>query len=522
MNTRSRSKPAPAAASAGPVGIIDIGSSAIRLLIAEITRPGEWRVLDQAERPVALGRDVFASGKISRRSISQALQILAGCREVMAGYGVERVRAIGTSALREAFNRDTFLDRVKLRTGLQVEIIDGLETNHLTYLAVLHALHDFRPSLKRTNSLIIEVGGGSTEIMILERGHMAAAHTLRLGTVRVQMQVQDRTGYGQVLESYQRENIRSTLGVLDLETPLQRIRQFVAVGGDARLAAQHAGKPAGNRCAIIQRADFRRFIDVLESKSLDETVNDLHLPYSEAEGLLPALLVYLFFLERTRAEAMVVPQVSIRDGALRALSSGDHVQFQEEFRSQDLASARSLGRKYHFDEAHGDHVRTLALKLFDDLTSEHGLGERQRLLLETAALLHDIGVYVNPSAHHKHGEYLVANAEIFGLRREEIEVVATVIRYHRKAMPKVYHERFTALPPEDRVVVLKLAAILRVADAMDRGHNGHVRDLALEKRDTELVLHAVRHGGSLSLEQTSVTGKADLFEEVFGLKVVLV
>jgi exopolyphosphatase / guanosine-5'-triphosphate,3'-diphosphate pyrophosphatase len=222
---------------------------------------------------------------------------------------------------------------------------------------------------------------------------------------------------------------------------------------------------------------------------------------------------------------VVVPNVSIREGVLISASRGPDVEIQAEMHRQIIASAASLGRKYHYDEPHAHHVAELCLAIFDALTREHGLGSRERLLLEAAAILHDIGTFIRSSGHHKHGEYIVANSEIFGLNKGDLTIVSNVVRYHRKAPPSSLHVNFIALPREDRVAVMKLAAILRVADALDRGHDQRVRLVAVERREDRLALRAEDSDGrsmDLSLERLSLAEKGDMFEDVFGLEPVLV
>jgi exopolyphosphatase/guanosine-5'-triphosphate,3'-diphosphate pyrophosphatase len=189
-------------------------------------------------------------------------------------------------------------------------------------------------------------------------------------------------------------------------------------------------------------------------------------------------------------------------------------------RAQIVASAASLGRKFHYDEAHSRHVADLSLAIYDSLVREHGMGARERLLLEVGAILHDIGTFIKTSGHHKHGEYIVANSEIFGLNRGDLTIVSNVVRYHRKAPPASNHLNFIALPREDRIVVMKLAAIVRVADALDRGHDQRLRDAAFERREERFVIRSPG-AADLSLERLSLAEKGDMFEDVFGLEPVL-
>jgi exopolyphosphatase / guanosine-5'-triphosphate,3'-diphosphate pyrophosphatase len=504
------------------VAVIDIGSTAIRMVVAQIDTEGNWSIVDRAGKPVGLGRDVFVSGTISRDTMSQALQILRGFRELIEGWqiGNEDIRVVATAALREAHNRDMFVDRVALQTGIQINIVEGIEENRLTYMAVQESLKDLRPQIARFNSIIIEVGGGSTEVMLLQRGKMAAAHSLHIGTVRIEQQVRSLGESDAYLAPFLRESINTVREVLGTEMRFDRIRNFIAIGGDARLAAERAGRAVTDRYSVIEKRDFEEFVKRIQSFTVEECVRNLQIPYYDAEGLVPALLMYMLFLEGTSAPRVIVPKVSIREGILLNISLGPDPVIQQEFHTQAVASASSIARKYHYDEHHAQHVAFLALSLFDGLTDEHGLDNHVRLLLEAAAILHDIGTYVQTSGHHKHGQYLVANSEIFGLHGEDIDVVSNVVRYHRKSLPQPSHASYTSLPREKRIVVLKLAAILRVADALDRGHSQRIKRFTMEKSEDELVLRC-EYQGDISIERYGLSAKADMFEEVFGMRVVL-
>ena len=508
------------------LAVIEIGSTGIRLVVAEIDGQGGYKVLDRAGKQSRLGRDVFTTGMVSREAVRECMAVLVSFRELIRGYGLspKEARVIATSALREAQNRDTFVDRVALQTGFRVDVVEDIEENHLMYLGVQHALQDERKLLSRSNALILEVGGGSTEIMLLRRGRMAGAHSLRIGTVRIDEQVRGAGVTQAYLRQFLEDNVRTSCDHLDAELPLESVKTFIVIGSDARLAASRlAGARAASSSdeyAVIERSDFIAFADEAAGLSPEDCVAKLRVPWSDAEGLGYSLTIERLFLERTGAECVVVPNVSIREGLLLSASLGPDGGIEAEMRGQVVASAASLGRKFHYDEAHARHVSDLSLAIYDALVREHGLGARERLLMEVAGLLHDIGTFIKTSGHHKHGEYIVANSEIFGLSRADLTIVANVVRYHRKAPPASTHVNFIALPREDRVVVMKLAAILRVADALDRGHDQRVRDPTFERREERFIIRAAGVV-DLSLERLSLTEKGDMFEDVFGLEPVL-
>ncbi|MDR1107687.1 MAG: HD domain-containing protein [Spirochaetaceae bacterium] len=502
--------------------VLEIGSTGIRLLVAEIARGGEWRVLDQAGKPVALGRDVFISGLISRESFLECLSVLRNFRELLRSWDVqdEDIHVIATSALRAARNRDTFVDRVRQETGFRLSIVEGIEENRLMYLAVRYALRNDLPKFWRANSMIIDVGGGSTEIMLLRRGKMVSAHSLKLGTIFIDQQSRLFLGSARFQERFLNENVRTTSEFLSSEMDLSYVSTFVVAGSDMRLVAAQRGTEFNPNCRIIKRDTFIEFVEKIQNYSVEECVQKLHIPFGDAEGFIPGIMVYKRFLERTSAAQVVVPSVSIREGLLIDLARGVDPELQEEFFSQVIASAVNLGRKYHYDEAHGRHVADLCLIIFDGLLQEHGMNRRERMMLETAAILHDVGMFIRSSAHQKHGQYIVANSEIFGLHREELDLIANVVRYHRGDPPSPADIDYIALQREERILVLKMASILRVADALDRGHSQYIKNITLERKTETLVLHTPGNY-DLSLEHRGLEEKADLFQDVFGYKVVL-
>ncbi|GHU61294.1 exopolyphosphatase [Spirochaetia bacterium] len=504
------------------VAILEIGSTGIRSLAAEIDGAGGWKFLDRAGKPIALGRDVFTSGQVSRESLLECLAVLQGFRELLAGWGIadEDIHCIATSALRAAKNRDVFVDRVKQETGFNFSVVEGIEENRLMYLAVRFAIKTGLPQFWRTSSMIIDVGGGSTEIMLLRRGKMAAAHSIKLGTILIDQQSRMALGSVRSQERYLMENIRNTSEFLNAEMVLSNVKIFVIAGADAQLVAALIGREVNEDCRIIAREEFINFVEKVRNYTVDDVVQKLHVPFADAEVFVPGILVYKLFLERTNAVQVVVPLVSIREGLLIDMALGVDPELQEDFFSQVIASAVNLGRKYHYDEVHNRHVALLCLSLFDVLLHEHGMNRRERMMLEVAATLHDIGMFIRGSGHQKHGQYIVANSEIFGLHQEELDIIANVIRYHRGDLPSPADIEYIALQKDERILMLKMAAILRVADALDRGHSQHIRSITVEKKNDVILLQAPDNY-DLSLERIGLEEKAGLFQDIFGSKVIL-
>jgi exopolyphosphatase/guanosine-5'-triphosphate,3'-diphosphate pyrophosphatase len=413
-----------------------------------------------------------------------------------------------------------FIDRIRQETGFSPSVADGVEENRLMYLGVRFALKQDLPLFWRANSMIIEIGGGSTEVMLLRRGQMVAAHRVKLGTILIDQRLRLRSGPGLFDERYLNDSIRNITGVLNAEMDLVYVRTFVASGSDARLASANAGSQLNEHCRVITRDDFFAFADRIKNYSIEKCIQKFGISYSEAESFVPGILVLKLFLEQTGAAKVVVPYMSIREGYLVDLTLGVNSNLQEEFYSQIIASAVNLGRKYHYEEAHSRHVANLSLVLFDSLAQEHGMNRRQRMMLETAAILHDIGTFVKASGHNRHGQYIVANSEIFGLPRGELDIIANVIRYHRGELPSESDIEYMSLQSEERILVLKMASILRVADALDRSHTQQIKNLTVDHRADTVALYA-RGAYDISLELISIEEKSNLFQDVFGYKIVL-
>jgi len=513
-------RPAPPAGAPAlrPVAVLDMGASAIRLVVAELP-PGEPpRLLEEASRAVPLGKDSFTGGRLGASTIEATLRALEGFRRIMDSYGVVRYRAVATSAVREAVNRDTFLDRVRLRTGIDVETIDGSEENRLTYVAVREALKDHE-ALKGGDALLVEVGGGSADISFLRRGEPVYSGTYALGAIRMRQNLAAWHGsHDQRVRLFHR-TVQNIVEDIRREMPLREARHFLALGGDARFVAdQVVGEEPGKAARSVPRERFLAFCEQTVALDDEQLVEAYRLPLAEVETLVPALLVYRELLLETQAETMVVPEASLRAGLLLDMVRADEGKGIEDFSRQVLASAAVLGEKYRYDAPHARHVASLAVRLFDDLRAEHGLGARDRLLLEVAGLLHDIGIFVSLRGHHKHAQYILSVSEIFGLNRDDMAVISNIARYHRRAAPDKSHLPYMALDSGARVVVSKLGAILRLANALDADHLQKVKDVRVLREDDQWVLE-VEGGGDLTLERLAALARADLLTEVFGRKV---
>jgi exopolyphosphatase/guanosine-5'-triphosphate,3'-diphosphate pyrophosphatase len=502
------------------VAVLDMGASAIRLVIAEVSPDGGVREIEQASRGVLLGRDTFSSGTIQSATVDAVLAALDNFQKIIDGYGARHARAVATSAVREAQNVDVFLDRVQQRSGIAFEIINEAEESRLTFLAARAELGS-SAAFRGAWSLLTEVGGGSTSLMLLRRGQPNRSAVYALGAVRLRQQLHLRRLTYEVQLSLLKRTVANVIDEILLDIPLRQVTHLVAIGGDVRFAAaQIAEGETDEKSRDIERDAFISFCDQIERLDADQLIDRFRLPADSAETLVPSLLIYRALLAETAAKTLIVAEASLRSGVLLDVAAPGNRESMEDFDRQVLASAEALGHKLRFDRTHGHHVALLSIRLFDLLQDEHGLSARDRLLLQVAALLHDIGIYVSARGHHKHSQYLLASSQIFGLSNDDTAIVSNIARYHRRALPQQSHLPYIALDRHDRLIVKKLAAILRLANALDAEHLQKVHNLRLLRRDKSWILE-IAGTGDLTMEQLAAAARADMFVDTFGRELVV-
>ncbi len=501
------------------VAAIDIGSSAIRLDIGEIGPQGDVRLLESLRHGVRLGKDVFAKGRIQQETLRRCVVILKNYGQLLKEYGVTRrdqLRAVATSFAREASNRDMFVDRVSTATGIQVRVLEESEEARLTYLAVRDIL-EANGILEAKNVAVLEIGGGQTTLLYLRSGRVTVAQAFRSGTLRTHELVAEGGSEGprakKILKVYATEltdQIRQAI-------PREKISALVVMGSGARFAADYAAAEKQGEDSRITMASTVRLLELADQvamQSAESLVKTHKMTYQDAESLAPAMMSIAQSARVLRVREVHLVRATLRDGLLREMAMRDYRS--EGFEEQVLYSAQTMAARFASDRIHIQNVEASAVALYDELQEEHQLGGRERLLLRCAAILHDIGAFVNTRAHHKHSMYLIMNSDLFGLTRHDMQIVALVSRYHRKALPSSSHPEFAILPLEDRMVITKLAAILRVADSLERTHRETPRSLEF-RREADRFVILVRDMEDLTVERLVLRNKGNLFAEVFGL-----
>lgn len=493
---------------------IDVGSNAMRMQVAELQPGFALKPLKSFRMPVRLGRDVFSGENISDANIHKALRALRSFSEWMDKLGVTQYMAVATSATREAHNQRLFLERVHKETGIDLQLLAGEEEARMVYLAVQRRL-----PLGDRPVLVVDIGGGSVELILGQGGQVQALESLKMGTVRI------LSRFGSDSHNFTRrarEYVEATRGWVDYWLQQHPAELLVATGGNAEelgdLAQKLFSKPSNDQ---LTAGELDQMLGLLEPLTLEERQKRFGLRPDRADVILPAMIVLQSLMRQTGMSQLVIPHVGLKDGLLEDLRFQALGQRPDGLDAQQvLAASLQLGRKYDFDEAHARQVADLSLQLFDRLQSVHKLGPAHRLLLESASILHDIGKFINFSAHHKHSHYLIQSSPLVGLTAHQRSLVAAIARYHRKTAPSLQHEFFRALPLEDRQAVTKLSAILRLAEALDAEHGGMVKQVQVRQNKNKIYV-TLMGDGDLLLERWSAAAKVDPFEKAMGMKLVI-
>ena len=500
--------------------VIEIGSTSIRMAIACREADGSLRHLDDLDLPAGLGRDSFTDESLSAVTTERCVAAIRKFQQVLSehGMGAGDLRVVATSAVREARNQDAFTDRVLIATGLRVQVLNESEVSRLTYLAV-HPLLKGEPFFRTGNTLVVEVGGGSTEILTFAKGRVKASVINRLGSLRMQRELGDYARGEHGMAAFE-EYLAFPVAQMVDGASIGDAAQMVTLGGEARLVrdALSGGASSSRNLTALKVADIRGFIRERLTWTVEDLAREHGISEHQAETLLPALAVYVALAEALGETQLLVGGASLRDGVLTEMFSGQI--WEREFRRQTIHSAQEIARKYRVDLRHAEDVAGVALKLYAFMAQSVRFDPRDETLLQLAALLHEVGLFVNTRSYHKHSLYLIANSEIFGLDAAEIALVARIARYHRRAAPRPTHPEFVDLPAGDRIRVSKLAAILRVADALEFSHDHGDVTLTFATRRDELVIQ-VHTRDDLTLIQRQMDARAEMFQTVYGLRVVL-
>ena len=516
------------------IAAIDIGTNSIHMVVVRI-EPSlpSFTVIAKEKDTVRLGDRDPDTEKLTPEAIKRSLNTLRRCQELAVSLEVEQIIAVATSATREAPNGESFLRQVESELGITVDLISGREEARRIYLGVLSGM-DFNEQ----PHIIIDIGGGSTEIILADIHEPRFLSSTKVGAVRLSKEFVTTDPISdselKVLRAYVRGMLERPVDEIWQNLQLNEVPRTIGTSGTIETIAEiHAKDTLGSvpdplNGYEISYQDIEKIVKRLAKMSYQERLDVSRLADKRAEIIVPGAVILLEAMSMLKLKSIVICERALREGMIVdwMLSRGlinSRLRYQNEVKNRNVIK---IAQKYHVDLDYSRRVATFALSIFDQLQGQlYDWGEAQRELLWSAAILHNSGVYVSHSAHHKHSYYLIRNAELLGFTELELELIANIARYHRRSRPKKKHEAYNELPDKYyQLMVRQLSAVLRLAVALDRRNKGAIALVECEYDDDERVvdfqIQPTEIGDSCSLELWNLSYKKEVFESEFDVELI--
>lgn len=502
---------------------IDIGTNSFHLVIAEVNENGSFNIVDSEKEVIRLSEGSTGDIKIiCDNAIERAINALKKFSGIAKSHNA-KIKAVATSAVREASNKIDFLKRVNKETGITIDVINGVEEGRLIYMGILQSVSVFD---KRV--LCIDIGGGSTEFVVGYKGNILYANSLKLGAVRLTRKFFNNytvtaeavencskwvegvlSPVKKIIENYKIDVVVGTSGTI-MSTGLM-IKSLKEKKTDLSILNNY----------IFNKNELDQIVKIVYSGKTPSARKKIKGLDEKRADIIPAGITILHeIFNQLKFNKMTISSYALREGIIfntmiNELSISSNI-LKNNIRAETV---EKLAKSCKYDYNHCKHVAILAENIFDQLKELHQLPDSYKEYLSTAAKLHDIGFHIAHSKHHKHSQYIIVNSELMGFNENEIRTIACVARYHRKSHPKNSHDEYLRLPKVWREVVLKLSAILRIADAFDRTHNSLVKFISVEEKNGEVIFSVENDLKEIEIEIWSVGRRKKLFEDYYGKKI---
>ncbi len=507
---------------------IDIGSFEMELNIYEISAKTGVRSIDQIRRMSTLGRDVYKYGKISYESIDEMCRVLEDFSRIMKGYKVQDYRAYATSALREAENNQIILDHIKVRTDLDVKIISNSEQRFISYKAIAVKDAEFNKIIQK-GTAIVDIGFGSVQLTLFDKDTLVTTQNLALGGLRVRELLSGVAANMELTMELVTEIVENELSAFrKIHLKDREIKNIIGIGRNTRYLFRD--QKQGKMPERLTVKEAKMYYQELLHMGMDAVADRLGVNGEFAKFLFPSAAIYKCLCEMTGAEMIWIPGSSMCDGIAADYAEKNRlVKFNHNFERDIVIECRNLAKRYKCNSSHNQALEDYALRIFDATGKYHGMGEKERLLLQISILLHACGKFISMKNSNECAYNIIMSTEIIGLSHLEREIVANVVRYNIRDFEydKVHLELGafqSGLTDGDvkKVTVLigKLTSILRLANAMDRSHKQKLTGCRITLKERKLMI-TTDYEGDITLERVSFEQKADFFEEIYGIRPIL-
>ncbi|MGQ9818467.1 MAG: Ppx/GppA phosphatase family protein [Candidatus Kapaibacteriales bacterium] len=508
------------------IAAIDIGTNSFHLIVAEIDSRGMLKILTREKEVVRLGSSGNDMKYLSSDAIERGVQTLKrfiGLAKSMTA----QISAVATSAVREAVNRDEFINRVFEETGVEIQVVSGIEEGRLIYLGALHSL----PIVER-KTLIIDIGGGSTETIIGNKGEPLYVHSEKIGAIRLtkRFNLEDEITPNKlrITREYIKgvwEPIFNRLNEIGYDSLVGTAGTILNIGA-MTLAQTNGSAPDILNGALIEKKKILKTIrKILTAKNLKERKELLGMDLLRADIIVGGALILEYALEHANVDTILLSTFGLREGVVfDSLEKRMEIERFKHLSHLRESTIHSLATRYSVDLTHSLKVKDFALKLFDVLKNYHHLGIREREWLESASILHDVGYLISVDQHHKHSYYIISQCVMPGFTIDEAEIIANIARYHRKSHPKKSHENFINLSDQKQNIVRILAGILRIAEGIDRRHQQIVADIIVENKGNNLKIHLIPSDHNIvpDIEAWGAERRKSLLQEALGIKIEII
>ncbi|MBU3216343.1 HD domain-containing protein [Clostridium estertheticum] len=504
------------------IAAIDLGANYLKMTIGEINKQGEIIILDEVVKPTKIGKDTFSKARISVKTIHETCDDLNGFVRLMNDYKIKFYKAVATSGMREAENKQYVLEQIRLRTGLNVESINVAEEQFYMLKAVRNHVNSI--DIKKSEQyLIVNITSGAVETSIYEDGRLKFTEHVKIGSLKIRESLSDLEAKTIEFSETMQQYIESKIYTLKPQIKKFEINHFLGLGGELNTICGIIRKKSGanKKDYYIKKEALLSLTKEISNMDNFQIKTTFGLSNKTAELLLPSILIFYCFLKMTKAEVIQIPKLSLRQGILYDLSDEIlNIPRKEELIHDIISSVWYIGEKYQIDKEHATFVEKLSLEIFDHTKSLHKLGERERLYLQVAAILHDVGGFISANNHNFHSYNIIRAQSIVGFSDIAIEIIASAARYHSEEIPIKAHNNYRALSDVDKMIVSTLAAILKLSEALDISHMQKIKEIKLlETRDN--IFFNLKSKGDIILEEWNFSKYVDFFEEVIGVKPII-
>lgn len=498
---------------------IDIGSYEVSMKIFELSKRIGFRELNDVRYSLELGKGAYADGRMDTQMLSVLCEVLNDFKRLMQDFGVQEYRACGTSAFRELVNPQIIIEQIYRRTGLKIEVLSNAEQHFLGYKSIAAIEKGFKKMIQK-GTAILDVGGGSLQVSLFDKDALVTTQSLKMGSLRIRQRLQElersTMHYDQLVQEFIRNDL---INFQRLYLKDRDIKNVILMGDfitDVIFQEKMEDK-------IITREEFMKHYEAMIGKSDDLLSQEMELDLEYASLVVPTMVVCKSFIDIFNAEALWAPGVSLLDGiAYDFAEKKKFIKSVHNFENDILVTSRNIAKRYSSSKSHIQGTMNLCLNIFDSMKKVHGMGMRERLLLQIAALLHDCGKYISMRDVSECSYQIIMSTEIIGLSSQERKMIAYAVRYNTSVFAG-YDEiqrKGDGIDMESYIKIAKMTAILRLANAMDRSHYQKVKGIKMVLKDRQLQM-IVDSNQDISLELGLLKDKEEFFEEVFGIGLVL-